>query len=205
MELRHHTANRYGCPIVQLQFAYGRYWCTTGASMEEYFNAKPRMVSRKQAIALWPDANGAEVVTAITEARIPISLQELINHLIALPPDTVVRLDIGRYPNDVLYPYRGDYRDMSLSATDDADANTAGELAQRLTADIGHTRTGHKGDEALIHGQCGVWIAEYGEASCRGVKGVTPDGIIQTALMSGSRDIAAMSCPDCGGSGTVKA
>ena len=84
MELHYHIANHYGSPIVRLKFVDGRYEYTAGADLDEYCNAEPRMVDRDEAPALWPDANGAEVVTAITEARTPISLQEFITQLEAL-------------------------------------------------------------------------------------------------------------------------
>ena len=92
---------------------------------------------------------------------------------------------------------------MSLGVS--PDTVTASSLTRSLASVIGHTHTGYKGNETLIHGQCCVWIAEYGEVSYRGVTAVTPDGIILTALMSGNREPVSVPCPQCGGAGNIKA
>ena len=95
-------------------------------------------------------------------------------------------LDIGGQPDDFMHPYRGHNQDMAF--TPDSGELPATELARRLAYQIGHTREGYKGGDFLVHGRCGLWVAEYDEVTYRGIRGVTPDGVIQTTLMSGSRD-----------------
>ena len=202
MELHEHTANHWE-PLVSLTYiAPGQYEYRAGTNFSEYDAAEPRIVSREAAISLWPDDNGAEVVTAITEARTPISLQQFIAQLEALPADTALTLDIGGSLDDVPDPYRGWYKDMSLMPSQSG--LLAGEMARTLAFHLGDTRTGYKGGEFMVHGQCGLWIADYGEASYRGVKGVTADGVVETALMSRTRDPVAVQCPHCRGTGHIQ-
>ena len=203
MELHEHTAYHWEAPVSLTFAAAGQYEYRAGANFSEYDAAEPRIVSRQEAIALWPDDNGAEVVTAITEPRTPITLQEFIAQLEALPADTALTLDIGGSLDDVPEPYRGCYEDMSLMPSESGPL--AGEMARTLVFHLGDTRTGYKGGEFMVHGQCGLWIADYGEVSYRGVKGVTADGVIETALMSGSRGPVAVRCPHCNGTGHIKA
>ena len=101
-----------------------------------------------------------------------------------------------------MHPYRGHNEDMAL--TPDSGELPASELARHLANEIGHTGEGYKGGEFLIHGQCGLWVAEYGEVTYRGVKGVTSEGVIQTALMSGTRDPVTVRCPHCQGTGHIQ-
>lgn len=202
IELHPHTAHHWGKPVVELEYTTaGNYRYRAGADFETYWQAQPRIVSHDEAIALWPDDNGTEVITAITEARIPITLQDVITQLKALPPDVVPVLDTGGQPDAFLNPYRGNNADMALIPG--SELHPARTLARLLASEIGSTRTGYKGGECLIHGQCGLWVAEYGEVTYRGVKGVTPDGVIQTALMSGVRDPVVVRCPHCHGAGHI--
>lgn len=204
IEMYQHTAHHCGEPVVELEFtAAGLYRYRAGANFDEYCNATPRIVSRSEAIALWPDDNGAEVLAAITEAQTPITLQEFIAQLEALPPDVVPHLDIGGQPDAFMYPYRGHNADMALKP--DTEQHPAGTLARLLASEIGSTRTGYKGGEFPIHTHCGLWVAEYDEVTYRGVKGVTPEGLIQTALMSGVREPVSVCCPHCRGTGHINA
>ena len=202
LQLYRHTAHHWGEPVVELEYTTAGYRYRAGSHFDQYWNATPRIVSREEAIALWPDDHGAEVVAAITEARTPITLNELITRLEELPPDVVPVLDTGGQPDAFLIPYRGNSADMALNA--DSERHPAGTLARLLASEIGSTRTGYKGGEFIIHGQCGLWVAEYGEVTYRGVKGVTPDGVIQTALMSGIRDPVTVRCPQCHGTGHIQ-
>lgn len=115
IELYQHTAHHWGKPVAALEYTDGLYRYRASFDFDDYWNAEPSIISREEAISLWPDENGVEAVTAITEARTPITLQEFIAQLGSLPPDTVPLLDIGGQPDVFMHPYRGHNRDMAFT------------------------------------------------------------------------------------------
>lgn len=112
-----------------------------------------------------------------------LTLGELDARLESVVPELPIKLDSGTFPGEIM-SYRGYYRFPAVEPS--LQECTVGEFHKVVKDAIGRTFEGYKGGDFKMTRHSPLWVSSYGDASGRGIVGVTVDDdqvILKTAVV----------------------
>lgn len=114
----------------------------------------------------------AELRAEIAEAG-QWTLGRFIDALNAAPPDHCIRFRFASAGVGDFNSYRGYYDHLAIEPT--VSGSLVKDVLERAAACMGHTFTGYKGGNYVMHAGTPLWVAYYGSSGGSRVVGVTVD------------------------------